>query len=160
MPLVRRWKRSPLLVQLTFVTAVLIIIVGALVIALVAQNTALGAAQKAKSAADEAKSVAVCVNNVLAQRNMPTQKDAQAHIDYANANAANSAAQAAAANAELAVLIAPSGSAQQASDYQEFLRLQQLANDEATAYAKASVVYKQTLAADQADRDKHPLGTC
>lgn len=156
--------RMRIVFELTAALCLSILIIAGLLLDHIHADHALAqaktAATEAKEATAQALKVAQCVNNVLAERNQPAQADAQAHIAYANANATNADAQNKAAIAEVKVLVDPTGSALQATDFEAFLILQQAANEASTAYKAASVTYKQTLAADQADRNAHPLGKC
>lgn len=78
MPLIRKWKRTPLVWQLAVLLSVALVVIGALVIAVIALGTARPAAREAKNAVD-------CVNTTLGKRNDPATKDAKAHIAFAKA---------------------------------------------------------------------------
>jgi hypothetical protein len=96
-----------------------------------------------------ANGVASCLNNQLAHRNTPAALDAEAHITYARVqqryDTAFSDLTTALARKEPASKIGPL-----------FVKVTQLASDKKVA----SIAYTDTLAADQALRDAHPLGSC
>ena len=104
------------------------------------------------------KSLAQCVNTALGQRNDPGLLDARAHIAFAQEQAKLAQTDKTFTAALNAVLVAPKD--QQAARYAEFLAASKAKQEEAVRNAAAAITYAQTLQADQAIRDAHPLGQC
>lgn len=101
---------------------------------------------------------ASCVNSALATRNGPSQRDAAAHVAFANAQGAYDRVNKQWHVSLSAVLVAPK--AQQLALYRKFLADDRALILAANAKQTANIAYRVQLEADQATRSAHPLGEC
>lgn len=106
--------------------------------------------------------LAACTNANLAQRNGPSQADAASNAADSKASSTNAAAQFNLLKAEVQVLVLDAGDQPKgAADYAKILvPALQVAQEAQSAFAVESAQHTRTLAADQAQRDLHPLGKC
>lgn len=118
------------------------------------------AGNHASDAGDEARGIAQCVNSVLASRSSTNLHDQVAHVTFARAQRAYAAAAKAWADSLKSVLGQRRGSPAQLQAYGQFVEESKLFDQAAAVFVDASTAYQRQLEADQAQRDRHPLGRC